>query len=102
MAYVQLSDISGSIPADFLTQALDDNGDGQADPGVFDQVATDVGTDIDAYVGLRYQLPLGTPYPPVISSAAKVLACERLYKRRGTTDDKNPWSPPRPARSARS
>jgi hypothetical protein len=101
MAYVQLSDLAGSIPADFLTQALDDDGDGVADTGVFDGIASDVGNTIDGYVGLRYSLPLVPDftlypntygYPPVVTSAARVLSLDQLYKRRGTTDDKNPWS----------
>jgi phage gp36-like protein len=92
MSYVALSDLSGSIPAEFLTQALDDDGDGVIDDGGFDSIAADVGTDIDAYLGLRYALPLAPPYPPVVLSAAKVLACERIYKRRSIEDSKNPWS----------
>jgi hypothetical protein len=101
MAYVQLSDLAGSIPSDFLTQALDDNEDGVADAGVFAGIAADAGNQIDGYIGMRYALPLVPDFtlypntygfPAVVTNAARVFTLEQLYKRRGTTDDKNPWA----------
>ena len=90
--YCQESDLAGLIPPDFLLQALDDNGDGVEDVGLFatiEQLAEDA---INAYIGLRYSLPLAPPYPDVVVNAARVFTAELLYKRRGVTDDKNPWS----------
>jgi len=90
--YVRECDLTGDISPTFLQQALDDTGDGSQVPITFETLEASVEVDIDAYIGLRYALPLGTPYPPVILSAAKILALEKLYKRRGIADDKNPWA----------
>ena len=92
MSYVNDSDLVGLIPPDFLTQALDDNGDGVADDGLLDLIIAQASEEIDGYIGRRYPLPLLTPYPEVITSSAKALAAEALYKRRGIEDQKNPWS----------
>ena len=101
MPYVQLSDLAGSIPSEFLTQALDDNRDGTIDEPVFDGIVADVGNQIDGYIGLRYAIPLVPNltlypntygYPPVLTNAARVFTLEQLYKRRGVTDEKNPWA----------
>lgn len=90
--YCQESDFAGLIPPDFFLQALDDNGDGIEDAGLFNQIEQLAEDAIDAYIGLRYALPLVAPYPVVVVNAARVFTAELLYKRRGVTDDKNPWS----------
>lgn len=92
MPYATYNDIAALIPPAFLVQALDDNGDGAADDGVFDLVLGQVSDDINGYLGLRYALPLGEPYPDIVVSAARVFVAEKLYKRRGTADEANPWS----------
>lgn len=101
MPYVQQADIVVDIPPDFLTQALDDNGDGVADTGLWDQIAQLVSDEIDAQIGVRYQVPLvpntGTypltnGFPPIVVNAARVLACEKLYGRRSIGEGRNPWT----------
>jgi hypothetical protein len=101
MAYVQESDLLGDISQEFLTQALQDTCNGSQNATTWAQLAASVGIDIDAYIGLRYALPLVPNaqlypntygYPPVICSAAKTFSLEKLYKRRGIGDDKNPWA----------
>jgi phage gp36-like protein len=89
MPYVVLADIEGRIPADYLTQALDDDGDGEAD--AWDKVAADAASAVDALVGMRYTVPVPAPYPALITEAAKVAACYLCYQRRGTSDETNPW-----------
>ena len=90
--YCTESDLAGLIPPDFLLQALDDNGDGIEDTGLFNKIEQLAEDAIDSYIGLRYSLPLMPPYPDVVVNAARVFTAELLYKRRGVTDDKNPWS----------
>lgn len=92
MAYCSYNDIAALIPPDFLVQALDDNGDGAADDGLFDTIEGLAEDDINAFLGVRYALPLDQPYPPVVVSAARALTCEKLYDRRGIGPDKNPWT----------
>jgi phage gp36-like protein len=91
MRYVEPTDLVGIIPSTHLTEALDDDQDGAADPGVFDAVAETVSRDIDARLGQRYTTPFKYPYPSVVIYAARLLALEALYARRGLKDDKNPY-----------
>lgn len=92
MAYVTQADLSNLIPAEFIVEALDDDGDGTADAGAWDGVAEEAGQEIDSYLEQRYALPLSEPYPARVIQAAKIFACEILYKRRGIHGDKNPFS----------
>ena len=96
MPYVQLSDLSGLLPSEFLTQALDDVNAGTIDTALFNQIATDVSAVIDGYLGTRFAVPFvpddNGNYPPFVLNAAKKLCAEQLYKRRGVADEKNPWA----------
>lgn len=92
MSYVTQGDLVNLIPADFVTEALDDDGDGIADDGAWDGVADEVSQEIDSYLEQRFALPLTPPYPAVVSQAAKIFACELLFQRRGIHGDKNPWT----------
>jgi hypothetical protein len=101
MPYVLLSDLPADIPPDFLTQALDDDGDGVQDPGLWDLIAQQVSDAIDGDIGVRFAVPLvpnlgryplTNGFPPVIVNAGRTLAAEKLYGRRGTADQRNPWA----------
>lgn len=92
-AYVLISDMNAKLPAAFLLQALDDNNDGLADPGVWDDVAKAVAQEIDGILGVRFAVPFTNPVPAAVLTAAQVFAAEALYNRRGMQgDDKNPWT----------
>jgi phage gp36-like protein len=91
MSYVAQTDLKGKIPDDLLLQALDDNNDGVADDGVWDQIAADVDKAINGPLEGRYTVPLAAPYPSVVQDAAVVFACEAIYMRRGLAGDQNPW-----------
>lgn len=90
--YVALSDLSGLIPGAFAAEALDDDGDGVADTGVWTQIAADVARFIDGVLGGRFAVPFTAPLPAIVVSAAKVLACEQLYIRRGRKAEDNPFA----------
>ena len=81
-----MTDITGLIPGQFLTEGLDDDGDGQADPAVWTQVAADVKSAIDGVLGARFTVPFENPLPAVVNRAAKILAAEQIYTRRGRVD----------------
>ena len=91
MPYVEQSDIEALIPASFLLQALDDDSDGEADPGVWDKVVSAVADEIDGLLGQKYSVPFAAPYPPAVKAAAKVLMLWSLYQRRGLSGENNPW-----------
>lgn len=99
MPYVTQADLAADIPPQFILQALDDDGDGAADPGAWDLIAQKVGNEIDAKIGGRYRVPmipdtvkypLTAGFPPVIAHAAQVLAAEKLFTRRQMSGAKNP------------
>jgi phage gp36-like protein len=89
--YVQMSDVNGRIPAPFLLEALDDNQDGVVDVEVWQAIQADVQAAIDGKLGQRYPVPFLAPLPAIVSDAARLFACELLYKRRGSADKVNPW-----------
>jgi phage gp36-like protein len=92
MSYIIQSDLKGKIPEAFLVQALDDNGDGQEDIGIWDTIASDIQKAIDGVLGAVYTVPFAVPLPDIVLEAAKVYACEALYRRRGFVDINNPWA----------
>lgn len=89
--YVLLGQLSALIPPQFLTEALDDDGDGVADPGVFDSIVDTVHKEIDGALGQRYPVPFSNPIPAVVADAAIVLTAHTLYSRRAVEDKKNPF-----------
>lgn len=92
MAYVEQTDLEGLIPAEYLSEGLDDTGDENADTSaVWAQIAQSVQDEIDGRVGGRYAVPFSTPAPAAIKAAAKILALWMVYKRRGVSGDSNPW-----------
>jgi phage gp36-like protein len=89
MPYVELSDLEGQIPPEFLTQALDDNNDDYID--AWEKVQESACEEVDALLEGRFSVPLAAPVPRVVKRAAITFACELCYRRRGTPDDQNPW-----------
>lgn len=90
--YVNQSDMSAMIPAEFLTQALDDTNSGTADPAVWDSVQASVQAEIDGTLSIRYSTPFNSPVPSVVLRSAQVLAAALLYQRRGIPEKDNPYS----------
>jgi phage gp36-like protein len=84
------ADLKGLIPLDFVVQALDDDGDGEADSGLFDSILEDTEREINGFCAQRYATPFSDPVPDLILDAAKILVGLRLYIRRGRSGDANP------------
>jgi len=87
--YTTLDQVQALIPGEFLTQSLDDNGDGVID--AWDSVSAAVDTRINGILGTRYAVPF-SPVPPVVADAALMLACEMCYGRRGVSAKENPFA----------
>lgn len=92
MAYVTKADLDGLLPPQFMLEALDDNGDGAEDSGLWDKVAAQASSAVDALLGQRFDVPFSAPIPPLVSQAARVFAASALYRRRGMTADRNPYA----------
>ncbi|MBU4460298.1 MAG: DUF1320 domain-containing protein, partial [Verrucomicrobia bacterium] len=78
MPYVTKADLEGLIPPQFITEALDDDGDGVEDAGLWDKVAAQAGEAVDALLGQRFEVPFAAPVPPLVSQAAKIFAASAL------------------------
>lgn len=85
--YVNRAWIAQRVPPQTLLEALDDNADGQEDDGLFDGLAESVSNDIDEKLG-----PDATVATALRTSAANILFCSLVYKRRGIADASNPWA----------
>lgn len=95
MAYITQTDLTGKIEARLINQALDDDGDGEADPGAWDRLYAAVEVAINGALAARYDVrAFRQPYPAAIVDFALTLAAEAIYARRGMTGDANPWKKP--------
>lgn len=91
MPYIELSDLDGEIPPDFLTQALDDDHDQVID--AWEKVQTSACEEVDSLLEGRFRVPLQlNPLPKIIKRAAVAFACELCYRRRSVPDQDNPWA----------
>lgn len=89
--YLELSDLTGEIPPDYLTQALDDNADGEID--AWSEVQAKTCEEIDSILERRFPVPLTlTPLPRIFRQAAIAIACYRCYRRRQVPDEANPFT----------
>lgn len=90
--YFIMADLSAELPGKFLVQALDDNKDGDADENVFSAIQSAVKNEIDGKIGQKYDpAQFGAAPPALVQSIALVLACEKLYSRRGVSAKDNPY-----------
>lgn len=92
MAYLEESDLAAHIPPNFLTEALDDDNDGEADAGLLDLIIEEASLAVDAYLAGRYETPFTDPVPAIAGRAARVFTLESLYLRRGYNGEENPWT----------
>lgn len=91
MSYTTQTKIQTLIPAADLTDALDDDRDGNADSGLLDAVIDTASTAVDAFLSGLYSVPFTTP-PAVVQEAALIFSCEAIYARRLQADQKNPFT----------
>jgi hypothetical protein len=105
MSYVDRSQVEAKLPPQFLLQALDDDGDGLEDEGVWDAIAAEADEAVEGFLEGRYAIPFAEgSVPRIVSNAAKLFALETLYMRRGyskDTDPPNPWAAAATAMRAR-
>jgi len=94
--YFTRSSVTAKVPPKFLLQALDDDGDGIEDDGLWDAIAEDACDAVDSFLGGRFAVPFAEGSVPALAAeAAKLFALETLYQRRGyerDTEPPNPWS----------
>jgi phage gp36-like protein len=92
MAYVTRAQIETAIPSAHLNDALDDDNDGTADPGVIEEIIASASQAVDAFLAGLFSVPFSGTAPAPVAEAAFVFTCERIYERRlqGSTEG-NPF-----------
>lgn len=77
-AYATLSDLIERAGEDEIREVADRDGDGVADPDVIDKAVSTAASEIDGYIGTRYQLPLPA-VPSLINTWAVSIARYHLH-----------------------
>lgn len=81
-------DLAGEMPLKSIVDALDDDGDGEADAAAWAAVQASAEERIsDAFAG-----SVPARYASACGYARKVFVLEILFRRRGFADGKNPYS----------
>jgi phage gp36-like protein len=80
MNYTTEASLRSVIPGPHLAAALDDDGDGQPDAGLLEQVLAEASRAVDAALGAAYAVPLN-PTPAAAAAAALVFAAELIHDR---------------------
>lgn len=91
-AYCTASQIYAKIPQPKVNDALDDDGDGQADTGLLDALIANASNEVDAALQARYAVPFSAPVPALCVQCALVFSCEEINRRRELIGDKNPFT----------
>lgn len=81
-AYTTNAAIEAKVPAPVLNDALDDDGDGNRDAGLLDQIIANASDAVDAMICNRVTLPLADPAPASVRNAALWFTVEEIYGRR--------------------
>jgi len=92
MAYITQPAIEAKVPAPVLIDALDDDGDGQADDGLLDQIIQNASDAVDGYLAGLYTVPFSDPIPAAVTTATLIFTLEDIYSRRNIPDAQNPFS----------
>jgi hypothetical protein len=82
MSYVTRDLVAARIPAPVLTDALDDNGDGIEDAGLFDNIVAAASQEVDGYLAGLYNVPFADVAPAKVRAAAFAFTCEAIFQRR--------------------
>ncbi len=84
MPYITRTQLEDKIPPPILLDALDDDADGQEDPGRFTSIVANASQEVDGYLAGLYEVPFADPAPKKVAAAALIFACELVYTRRDT------------------
>jgi len=94
MAYVTRDQVNAKLPAPLLLDALDDDGDGQEDDGVFNAIVATASQEVDGYLAGLFTVPFPDPAPAQVSAAALMFTLDAIYGRRaqgGEDHSANPY-----------
>jgi len=85
---MEYAELKGEIPLAQIIEALDDNGDGEADAEAWAAVLASA----DARISDCFGGSLPDRHAAAAAYAQKIFACEIIYRRRGFSGERNPFS----------
>lgn len=88
MAYITLPELIDRFGETVLRQLADRDGDNAIDQDVIDRAIADAGATIDAYLKVRYSLPLAS-VPPLLKPIAADLVFYQLHAHGAPEEARN-------------
>jgi phage gp36-like protein len=85
--YISEGDLDEYIEERTLIQLTDDSNSGNVNTGIVEECIAGAEDEVDGYLAGRYTVPITGTVPGNIKGACVVLACRRLYVRRGRIPD---------------
>lgn len=85
---MEYAELKGEIPLAQIIEALDDNGDGEADDDAWEDVLSGVEDRINDCFGGA----VPERHVDATAYARKIFACEIIFRRRGFSGEKNPFA----------
>ena len=92
MSYTTRENVEALIPPPLLLRALDDNGDGNEDTGLYDTLEAAAEAQVNGMISTRYTVPLAAPIPDIVAQATLYFLLESIYQRNGVGAGVNPWT----------
>ena len=86
MGYCTKDDLLTKIPADYLVDLADDDGDGQVDDTVINEAIEQASAEIDTYLGSRYSTPLSS-VPKIVKKLCIDIVLYNLHLRSDKVTD---------------
>lgn len=84
MSYIVQDDLESLIPPEWITQALDDDDDGDEDAGRFTSIRSAAEDAVNGVLSLSYSVPIATPESyPFLKHVTRYEAARVCYARRG-------------------
>ena len=81
MAYITKDDLEKRLSSEYLLMIADDDQDGVLDEQVIDEAISQAQSEVDTYIGTRYEVPILDP-PQVVKKLTADLAIYYLHMRK--------------------
>jgi len=81
MAYITKDELEKRLSKEYLLMIADDDQDGVLDEQVIDEAISQAQSEVDTYIGTRYEVPISDP-PQVVKKLTADLAIYYLHMRK--------------------
>jgi phage gp36-like protein len=91
-SYATRAEVEALIAQADLARVLDPDKSGTEHVGLFDAIVAAASLEVEALLGMAYEVPFTSPYPAIVRRAALVFTLETCWRRKGASGDANPWA----------